>query len=176
MVKQARQTLPDAENPGNSAVSRFNLAYDASHFLALAALRWHGYRSDNRQINFQSLVHTVGFAPVKWRILDNCHKKRNVAQYDGDFSPDEELISELIAVTKELQAAVAAVSSVLHPESTSRSVTLFLPALRQAPRLGALAGVEKTTLQVAEGQLEADVAFAGAGTRVFAALGEEADV
>lgn len=40
--------LVDARNEQLSPYSRFDLAYNASHALALAALRWHGYRSDNR--------------------------------------------------------------------------------------------------------------------------------
>lgn len=38
--------------------SRFDLAYIAAHAFALPTLRWHGYRSDNRYLIFQSLAHT----------------------------------------------------------------------------------------------------------------------
>ena len=48
LVKAAANRLRDAENPANSADSRFTLSYDAAHSLALAALRWHGYRTENR--------------------------------------------------------------------------------------------------------------------------------
>ena len=80
--------------------------------LALAALRWHGFRSGNRYTVFQVLGWTASFPVAKWRFLDNCHKKRNVALYDGDYSEDEQLIAELIKVTKELQAAVIAMGPV----------------------------------------------------------------
>lgn len=40
--------------------SRFDLAYNAAHALALAALRARGYRSDNRYVVFQALPHTLG--------------------------------------------------------------------------------------------------------------------
>lgn len=112
LVRSARRKLPDAENLSNSPDSRFILAYDAAHSLASAALRWHGYRPDNRYIVFQVLEHTLSFSTAKWRFLDNCHHKRNVALYDGNYSEDEQLIKELIAVTKDLLAAVEALGPV----------------------------------------------------------------
>ena len=36
------------------------------------------------------------------------HRKRNVMLYDGDLVEDEPLVAELIAVAKELHAAVTA--------------------------------------------------------------------
>jgi len=39
--------LKDSENPSLSLDSRFDLAYNAAHSLSLAALRWHGYRSES---------------------------------------------------------------------------------------------------------------------------------
>ncbi len=112
LVKSAKRKLPDAENPALSPDSRFILAYDAAHSLALAALRWHGFRSEARYIVFQVLGHTVSFPTEKWRFLDDCHQKRNVALYDGEYFDDEQLIKELIAVTKELQSAVSALGPV----------------------------------------------------------------
>lgn len=44
--------LADTGNPSNSLESRFDLAYDAAHALRLAALRWHGYRANQRYIVF----------------------------------------------------------------------------------------------------------------------------
>lgn len=83
LLRSAMNELPDPQNVGLSLESRFTLAYDAAHFLALAALRWHGYRSENRYTVFQVLDKTVSFPAGKWRFLDNCHQKRNVALYDG---------------------------------------------------------------------------------------------
>lgn len=40
--------LKDAHSPALAVESRLDLAYNAAHALSLAALRWHGYRSDNR--------------------------------------------------------------------------------------------------------------------------------
>ena len=112
LVRSAGRKLPDARNPGLSPDSRFILAYDAAHSLALAALRWHGYRSENRYIVFQALGSTASFPVAKWRFLDNCHKKRNVALYDGDYAEDEQLISELIKIAGELEVAVKALGPV----------------------------------------------------------------
>jgi len=113
LVRSAKRKLPDAQHSGLSPDSRFILAYDAAHSLALAALRWHGYRSENRYIVFQVLDSTVSFPVAKWRVLDNCHQKRNLALYDGDYAEDENLIKELIAVAGELQIAVDALGPVV---------------------------------------------------------------
>jgi len=61
LVRSAGRKLPDARNPGLSPDSRFILAYDAAHSLALAALRWHGFRPENRYIVFQVLGSSVSF-------------------------------------------------------------------------------------------------------------------
>lgn len=50
---------------------------------------------------------------AKWRFLDNCHQKRNLALYDGNYAEDENLIKELIAVAGELQIAVDALGPVV---------------------------------------------------------------
>ena len=60
MLESARRRLNDCQIEGLSEDSRFSLAYGAAHGLSLAAIRWHGYRSDNRYLVFQCLEHTVG--------------------------------------------------------------------------------------------------------------------
>jgi|SRR5947209_547469 len=50
LVRSARSRLTDAGRPALALESRFDLAYNAAHALALAALRWLGYRSENRYI------------------------------------------------------------------------------------------------------------------------------
>jgi len=52
LVNSGRLRLKDARLNTLSLESRFDLAYNAAHALALAALRWQGYRSDNRYIFF----------------------------------------------------------------------------------------------------------------------------
>ncbi len=65
MVKSAKYHLQDARIAGLSENGQFTLAYGAAHALALAAMRWHGYRSENRYLVFQCLQHTVGLENEK---------------------------------------------------------------------------------------------------------------
>lgn len=102
MVASAKARLQDAKLTGLSADSQFSLAYGAAHALSLAAMRWHGYRSDNRYLVFQCLEQTVGLETVKWRVLDQCHKRRNLAEYEGYLEIDPRLLEELIEITEEL--------------------------------------------------------------------------
>jgi hypothetical protein len=106
LIRSAKRKLLDARTPTLGLESAFDLAYNAAHAFALAALRWHGYRSDNRYLVFQALPHTVGFPAAKWRVLDLCHNKRNLAEYEGNFDVDPKLVSDLLAVTLELETAV----------------------------------------------------------------------
>lgn len=55
LVRSGLARLKDAGNMSLNLESRFDLAYNAAHALSLAALRWHGYRSDSRYIVFQCL-------------------------------------------------------------------------------------------------------------------------
>ena len=60
LIESAARRLHDAENEALSLDGRFDLLYNAAHALALAALRWHGYRPDKRYVVFQALQHTIG--------------------------------------------------------------------------------------------------------------------
>jgi hypothetical protein len=88
--------LRDAATPDLSLDSRFDLAYNAAHALALAALRRLGYRSGNRYIVFQVLPHTLGVPPAVWRMLAKGHSARNAAEYEGSIDVDERLVEDLI--------------------------------------------------------------------------------
>lgn len=112
MVISAKRRLQDADVESLSDDSRFSLAYGAAHALSLAAMRWHGYRSDNRYLVFQCLEHTVGMTNSKWRVLDKCHKQRNLAEYEGHLEITPQLLDELIAITKELLAMVEGLGSI----------------------------------------------------------------
>ena len=63
LLRSAKARLHDAHNVVLSADSRFDLAYNAAHALSLAALRNHGFRSDNRYLVFQTLPHTLCAPP-----------------------------------------------------------------------------------------------------------------
>ena len=102
LLAMARTRLHDAQLPSLSAEGRFISAYNAAHAAALAALRWHGYRSENRYTVFQCLTHTVNWTAPQWRVLDAAHKKRNLAEYEGFLDIEESTIAELCALTKQL--------------------------------------------------------------------------
>lgn len=97
MVASAKRRLQDAQVEGLSEEGQFSLAYGVAHALSLAAMRWHGYRSDNRYIVFQCLEHTVNLDTAKWRVLAQCHNQRNLAEYEGHLEISPQLLSELIS-------------------------------------------------------------------------------
>jgi hypothetical protein len=100
--------LSDAPRPELSIESRFDLAYNAAHVLALAALRRLGYRSDNRYLVFQTLPHTLGIPHSIWRVLAKGHEKRNLAEYEGLLEVDERLVADMIDAGKAVLAALRA--------------------------------------------------------------------
>jgi len=100
--------LEDAGKETNALESRFDLAYNAAHAISLAALRLHGYRSDNRYLVFQTLVHTVDLAPEQWRVLDDAHRKRNAIEYTGVADVDEQAVAAVIRITTEVLHRVRA--------------------------------------------------------------------
>ena len=106
LVSSGARRLKDAGNESLSIESRFDLAYNAAHALALAALRLSGYRSTNRYLVFQVLPHTLGIAKEKVRVLDSAHKKRNSSEYDGVFDVDIALVESLVRVAHDVDAAV----------------------------------------------------------------------
>lgn len=115
LVRSARARLTDAHNKQLSIESRFDLAYNAAHALALAALRWHGYRSDKRYTVFQCVPHTLGLGPEVWRVLALCHDRRNLAEYEGHLEIDEQLVSDLVDATDRLATKVVSMGPVAAP-------------------------------------------------------------
>lgn len=100
LLKSGKTRLKDANNATLELESRFLLAYNAAHSLALAALRFHGFRPDNRFIVFQALPHTLGVGPEVWRVLSKCHDMRNVAEYEGSLEIDEQILCDLLKASK----------------------------------------------------------------------------
>lgn len=96
LVHSGRSRLIDSRLDVLSIESQFDLSYNAAHALALAALRWKGYRSDNRYIVFQCLPHTLGVSPEVWRILAHCHNLRNWGEYEGFLEVNKRLVIDLI--------------------------------------------------------------------------------
>jgi hypothetical protein len=104
LIRSGQTRLRDAENEHLAIESRFDLAYNAAHALSLAALRWHGYRPDNkRYIVFQALAHTLSLPPAQWRVLVDAHRRRNAMEYEGFSSVDAALLEAVLRVTREIE-------------------------------------------------------------------------
>lgn len=80
----------------------------AAHAAALSALRAHGYRGENRYLVFQCLEHTLGYTPQEWLLFDQAHKKRNLAEYEGDLDVTQGFVEELVDETGALIGAAQA--------------------------------------------------------------------
>ena len=107
LVRSAVARIKDAENQSLSIESRFDLAYNAAHAFALAALRYHGYRSENRYLVFQTLQDTLQLPQPQWRVLDQAHQKRNLSEYEGDVDVDAKLVDAVIRVAREVEKRLA---------------------------------------------------------------------
>jgi hypothetical protein len=106
LIRSGLARLEDAANATLSLDGRFDLAYNAAHALSLAALRWHGYRSENRYPVFQTLAHTLSLPSEQWRVLDAAHRKRKFVEYEGVADVDEEIVAALIRVTRDVATRV----------------------------------------------------------------------
>ena len=108
LQRSGEARLADAANPGLSLESRFDLAYNAAHSLALAALRRLGYRPAKRYIVFQTLPHTLGVRTATWRVLAKGHESRNISEYEGLLSVDERLVEDMIEAARTVLEALRA--------------------------------------------------------------------
>ena len=100
LIRSGLARLHDAKDKSLSIESRFDLAYNAAHAMSLAALRRLGYRAESRYIVFQCLKHTLNIENEQWRILEQAHRKRNLAEYEGDLDIDTGLLEALIRTTQ----------------------------------------------------------------------------
>jgi hypothetical protein len=80
LVRSGAARLADAQTPGLSLEGRFDLAYNASHALALAALRW--------------------------RVLDKGHSLRNLSEYEGQLQVDERFLHAFVEAAIRLEEVV----------------------------------------------------------------------
>lgn len=108
MLAMAQTRLRDARLSSLSLEGRFTSAYNAAHAAALAALRWHGYRSENRYTVFQCLTHTLGWPANRWRVLDSAHQKRNLAEYEGYLEVEVSTVDEMCVLVQSLLVDVQA--------------------------------------------------------------------
>ncbi len=113
LVRSGSVRLADAIKGSDLSLdSRFDLAYNAAHALALAALRFRGYRSENRYLVFQTLQETIGLPIEKWRVLDKAHNQRNRSEYEGHVDLDQAIVEALVRVASELESLVRALGPV----------------------------------------------------------------
>lgn len=106
LMRSAMDRLKDAQATQLSFASRFDLAYNAAHAIALTALRLCGYRSDKRYLVFQCLIHTADVDKVQVRLFALCHERRNLAEYEGYMDEDEALLAQLLENTSQLLVRV----------------------------------------------------------------------
>ncbi len=107
LLRSGSLRLADSQRTDISLESRFDLAYNATHALALATLRAEGYRAESRYLVFQCLQHTVGLSNAQWRVLDQAHRKRNLAEYEGELDVDEQLLEAMLRVGREVEQRLA---------------------------------------------------------------------
>ena len=111
LLREAALTLADSRNQDLALESRFRLAYGAVHAIAVAALRWHGYRPRDRQVAFQALAHTLDTPAPVWRMLAKGHELRNRREYEGAGEIDPRILAEIIAAAGPLLEAARRLGS-----------------------------------------------------------------
>ena len=108
LLWSADQVLRDSRKTELSVESRFSLAYNAAHSLALAALRAAGYRrssSGDRIVLFQVLEITANAPRQLALALAQYHVHRNKVEYAAHPVTATET-NDLIKLAGELQALV----------------------------------------------------------------------
>lgn len=55
---------------------------------------------------FQCLQHMIDLHNKLWRVLDQAHRKRNLAEYEGDMDVDEQLVAALLRVARQVAKRV----------------------------------------------------------------------
>ena len=100
LVRSGRTRLIDARRRDLALESRFDLAYNATRALSLAALRRQGYRSEDRLVVFQCLPHTINLAPEHWRVLALANDRWDAAESSGDLQVDEQLLAGLLRIAE----------------------------------------------------------------------------
>jgi hypothetical protein len=50
--------------------------------------------------------HTVQLPKAQWRVLDEAHRRRNIAEYEGGMDLDAELVAALLRVAQEVAKRV----------------------------------------------------------------------
>ena len=110
LLELARGSLTSASLKSNPLEVRYQVAYAAAHYLALAALRANDYRTaareGHRQLVFQLLTHASGIDSSVALALDRAHRKRNELEYTGAVDVTEAETGSLITAARALQESV----------------------------------------------------------------------
>ncbi len=85
LIRSGCVRLEDAQNVSLSLESRFDLAYNAADALSLAALRWHGYRSENT-------IRSSSACPTRWRLKRPCGES-SIKPIENATSPNTKATS-----------------------------------------------------------------------------------
>ena len=110
LLDLAQGSLTSAGVLANALEVRYQVAYAAAHYLALAALRANDFRTasreGHRQLVFQVLPHTAGVSSSVATALDRAHRKRNELEYAGAVDVTEAETQDLIRAAKGLEKSV----------------------------------------------------------------------
>ena len=111
-LASAGRFLADARKTANSLETRFAVAYNAVHALAVAALRANDYRTaqekGHRRLVFELLPHSCGAEKGDALALVRAHEKRNKVEYDGIAEITQREAADLVAIAGRIQACVEA--------------------------------------------------------------------
>jgi len=115
MIEAARRNLADAAVEVISNETRFDSAYKAIMQLALTAMMANGFRPEtnkpgHHQTMIQSLPHTIGLPTARMMVLDVLRRKRNNADYSGDYVDEgsmKQCISDAAGLLRDVTAWLA---------------------------------------------------------------------
>lgn len=121
LVHAACLRLTDARLETLSMQSRFDLAHNAAHMLAHAALRWHGYRARETFIAFPCLAETLGVDNWVSRLLSLCHDRWMGTAREGMVDIDMPLVGALLEAAELVLRRVLALDEAAGCEETRES-------------------------------------------------------
>lgn len=112
LLETARRNLKDAAVEAVSMETRFDSAYKAIMQLGLIALMANGFRPNTNKpghhmTGIQCLPSTIGLSRERMMVLDVHRRRRNNADYSGDYV-DEVSMEQCISDAKELLQDVTA--------------------------------------------------------------------
>ena len=119
LLKAVDRDLADAQVRGLSADRRFATAYSAGLLAATVALAASGYRAAQEGHHYwtiRSLAFTMNLDSKTVAQLDAFRRKRNITDYERAGMVSEHEITTMLALAKDLRAAVVKWLKKNHPE------------------------------------------------------------